>query len=602
MSGKTHLAIITLIAGVVMFTNLGGPKLWDRDEPRNAGCAKEMLERGDWVTPVFNGELRSHKPVLLYWFMISAYQIFGVNEFSARLWSAIFAMGTCYCTYWIGRRLFNPHVGLWSAVILATTLMFDVAGRAATPDSVLIFFCTLALAWYVSRAFSDGEDIAVDRPHPFPQSFWFALVFYGILGIAVLAKGPVGVVLPTAIVGLYLLIRNVSNQYGSPSGWKRIVQPVIYFLKTCWQMRILSATLIVLMVAAPWYVWVGYRTDGVWLREFFLDHNIGRAKSSREGHGGSAFLFYPVALLIGFTPWSYFFFPTISDAWKRYRSNDPQRNHILFLFCWVIVYLGMFSCAGTKLPSYITPCYPAVALLVGSYIHRWSEGRELSWRHWPKVSFALWGLTGIGLMIGLPMVAEMFLLGMKWLGLLGLIPLVVAASGAVALYLNRNDWAARLFAVGAFLFVWVSFGFLADRVDDYQQIDRMISQLKQRHATAQFAQYQTLEPTWVFYSESTIRPVSFRKSQHLDKGERGGVFWLRHPELQGSEFLTESPAHYIFMTRETFDVIKNQLPPNIGIVAEIPYFFRNRTLVAVGQAQSELSEEKTAPNESSQLQ
>src|SRR6056300_67173 len=105
MSWKTHLAAISLIAGVVMFTNLGGPKLWDRDEPRNAGCAKEMLERGDWVTPVFNGELRSHKPVLLYWFMISAYQVFGVNEFSARLWSAIFALGTCYCTYGIGRRL-----------------------------------------------------------------------------------------------------------------------------------------------------------------------------------------------------------------------------------------------------------------------------------------------------------------------------------------------------------------------------------------------------------------------------------------------------------------------------------------------------------------
>ena len=564
MSWKTHLAAISLIAGVVMFTNLGRPKLWDRDEPRNAGCAKEMLERGDWVTPVFNGELRSHKPVLLYWFMISAYQLFGVNEFSARLWSAIFAVGTCYCTYWMGRRLFNPSVGLWSAVILATTLMFDVAGRAATPDSVLIFFCTLALTWYVNRAFSEGEDIVDDRPHPFPQSFWFALVFYGILGIAVLAKGPVGVVLPTAIVGLYLLIRNVSHLYGSPSGWKRIVRPVIYFLETCWQMRILSATLIVLIVAAPWYVWVGYRTDGAWLRKFFIEHNIGRAMEPMEGHGGPAFLFYPVALLIGFAPWSFFFFPTIADAWKRYRANDPQRDRILFLFCWVIVYLGMFSCAGTKLPSYITPCYPAVALLVGSFIHRWSEGRELSWRHWTKVSFGLWGLTGIGLMIGLPMVAEMFLPGMEWLGLLGLIPLIVAVLGVVALYRKRNDWAAWIFASGAFLFVWVSFGFVADRVDDYHKIEQLVAELRERSDAPQFAQYRTLEPTWVFYSESTIRPVSFRQSQHLDTGERGGVVWVTHPELQGSEFLAESPAHYIFMTRESFEAIKAKLPPRNG--------------------------------------
>ena len=77
---------VMLLAGLVFFTNLGGPRLWDRDEPRNAGCAWEMIERGDWVTPVFNDELRSHKPVLLYWFTMAAYAVFGVNEFAARFW------------------------------------------------------------------------------------------------------------------------------------------------------------------------------------------------------------------------------------------------------------------------------------------------------------------------------------------------------------------------------------------------------------------------------------------------------------------------------------------------------------------------------------
>ena len=467
-------------------------------------------------------------------------------NFSARLWSAIFALGTCYCTYGIGRRLFNPQVGLWAAIILTTTLMFGVAGRAATPDSVLIFFCTLASAWFVYFAFPDGSETDRAQAHDFPQSIRFAVVLYGILGIAVLAKGPVGVVLPCAVIGLYLLIRNASSRYGSPAGWRRIVRPVSYFLETCWQMRILSATLIVLAVAAPWYVWVGYRTDGAWLRKFFIEHNFGRAMVPMEGHGGPALLFYPIAILVGFTPWSFFFFPSIADAWKRYRTHDEQRDGILFLACWVVVYLGMFSCASTKLPSYITPCYPAVALLVASFIHRWSEGKELSWVHWPRISFILWGLTGIGFMIGLPIVAEMFLPGMEWLGLLGLIPLLVGIFGYLALTRKRQDWAALIFASGAFLFVWLSFGFLADKVDDYQKIDHLVAELKLRSDSPQLGQYRTLEPTWVFYSSTVIRPVSFGDRKHLDKGERGGVVWVKHPELDGSQFLEESfPIHYV---------------------------------------------------------
>src|SRR6185369_15740923 len=83
--------LVVAIAAVVMLTNLGGPRLWDRDEPRNAGCALEILRRGDWVVPTFNAELRTHKPVLLYWCIMSSYLALGVNEFAARLPSALCA-------------------------------------------------------------------------------------------------------------------------------------------------------------------------------------------------------------------------------------------------------------------------------------------------------------------------------------------------------------------------------------------------------------------------------------------------------------------------------------------------------------------------------
>src|SRR5262245_44591561 len=160
-----HVLTILLVSGAVMLTGLGAPRLWDRDEPRNAGCAREMLERNDWVVPTFNGELRAHKPVLLYWCIMPSYLALGVNEFAARLPSALCAIGSVICAYIMSRRLFGPRAGVWSAIALATSLMFVVAGRAATPDSLLIFCTTLALTIYACGTFRPRFDTTpLDAP------------------------------------------------------------------------------------------------------------------------------------------------------------------------------------------------------------------------------------------------------------------------------------------------------------------------------------------------------------------------------------------------------------------------------------------------------
>ncbi len=126
------LLLIVCLAGVVFFTNLGKAQFWDRDEPRNAGCAAEMMQRGDLVVPIFNDELRHQKPVLLYWLMIGAFQVFGFSEFAARIPSAVLAIGSVLATWGIARRLAGANVAVWSAVILSTSLMFDVAARCDT--------------------------------------------------------------------------------------------------------------------------------------------------------------------------------------------------------------------------------------------------------------------------------------------------------------------------------------------------------------------------------------------------------------------------------------------------------------------------------------
>src|SRR4029450_2619828 len=135
--------LVVAVAALGMLTNLRGARVWDRDEPRNAGCAREMLLRNDWVVPTFNGELRAHKPVLLYWCIMASYSALEVNELAARLPSALCSIASSLCVYLMGRRLFGPQAGVWAGIALATSLMFVVAGRAATPDALLIFCTTL---------------------------------------------------------------------------------------------------------------------------------------------------------------------------------------------------------------------------------------------------------------------------------------------------------------------------------------------------------------------------------------------------------------------------------------------------------------------------
>src|SRR5215210_7012568 len=154
-----HVALLLAISALTFFLNLGAPRLWDRDEPRNAGATLEMLRRGDWIVPVFNNELRVHKPVLINWFMMSGFAAFGGwdLEFAARFWSAALGAGTVLMTYAVGRRLFNPSAALWSGVVLASNLQFCMMARAATPEVLFTFFLTASMLVYVLGPFRPKE-------------------------------------------------------------------------------------------------------------------------------------------------------------------------------------------------------------------------------------------------------------------------------------------------------------------------------------------------------------------------------------------------------------------------------------------------------------
>lgn len=511
--------IVAAVAATVFFTGLGGPRLWDRDETRNAGCAVEMLRANDWVTPVFNAELRTHKPVLTYWLMMLSYAVLGVSEFSARLPSAMYGVGTCLLTWFMGRRLMGTGAGLWSGLALASTLMFGVASRAATPDAPLIFWSTLAMALFVSG--TTRSDVA-GMVRWFPEKWSILAAMYAAMGMAVLAKGPIGLVLPTAVLGMFLLLQQMSEQpwragwLGTGITFARAFEPR-HFLRTCWRMRPVTALLVAGAIAVPWYVWVHLRTNGEWTYGFFVTHNVGRAMNAMEGHRGNV-LFYPVALLIGFFPWSTFWLPAVGDGFQRARGSWRQRHcgdadgsaGALLALCWVGVYLSLFSLARTKLPSYITPCYPGMALLIGPFMDRWQRGEATLTRLWPRLAYATLIVAGLSVCVALPILSRTFLPGEELLGLVGLIPL---AGGALALWLaekQRTSQSVRTLAVTAVTFCTALFAVAALRIDRHRHIEDMVAAVYGSDSieNVQVGSLASTESSWVFYCRQPIASLA----------------------------------------------------------------------------------------------
>src|SRR5581483_2342618 len=258
----THYVLLLAVTAALTLPGLGACSLWDIDEGLNAEAAREMLESGNWVVPTFNFKPRTAKPALLYWLQAFSYQSFGVTEFAARLPSVLAAAVTVLLTYELGRQMFGRTTGLLASVILISSVQVCLQAHAATPDALLLAASTLTLwlFWVGSR--NGGRN-------------WAWMIGLGC-GLAVLAKGPVGVVLPAGVIGYYLLAQ---RQLG-----RLLVR------------RVLWGLILLILVAGPWYILGGTETHGLFLRWFWHHENVGRFLTPMEGHWGSP-AYYVVAVL-----------------------------------------------------------------------------------------------------------------------------------------------------------------------------------------------------------------------------------------------------------------------------------------------------------------
>lgn len=602
---RFHLLLLTGITALVLFLNLGVARLWDRDEPRNAGCALEMMQRGDLVVPMFNDELRFQKPALLYWLIISAYQMFGVSEFAARFWSAVLALGSVLMTYCLGRHLLGARAGFFGGLALGTSMMFVVAGRAATPDSLLIFCSTGALLVYVLGTFRARE--APDAPLEtrqtdiwFPHQYRYVLGMYALMGLGVLAKGPVGFVLPCAIIGMFLLIvrRQAARTHGQPTAsilsfesMKVIWQTIHpwHFLQTVWSMRPITLAVTVLTIAAPWYVAVGLATNGDWPRIFFLSENLGRATTAFESHSGGLW-YYPMTIVAGFFPASIFLIPVAIDLVRRFREDGVNATGHLFLVCWVGVQVGIFSVASTKLPSYITPCYPALALLVGGWlsglgslptIRSTTESRRSqNWiaTNWPALAL---GLSGAGISVAMFAIGRIYLNGTFALGVGGLIP--IAGGVAMWLYRQQPQAFANAYLVAAVGFSLFVFGIGTVVVDSNRESLRLLEYVAQ-HDAPRMATFGCLESSWVFYGRRPVFELSPAGTGRPRWSDDRDEFWARKDWPSPSEFAGAYEDGLILTTQDRVNELLSQLPEGYTTLDTAPFFLKDEQLVLVGRA------------------
>ena len=582
-----HLLILLTVGVAVFFTNLGAAKLWDRDEPRNAGCAKEMMERGDWVVPVFNDELRAQKPVLLYWLMMTAYAVFGVNEFSARFWSAILAIGSVLATYFIGKRLIDSKVGLLGSIILATTVMFDVAGRAATPDSVLIFCSTMAIMIYVLSVFktSGDENLPTEPLTWFPKSFSAISGFYFFLGLGTLAKGPIGFLLPMAIIGMFMLVMRANPVEPQSSKFRTTILNLwqtlnpVHFLKTVWAMRPLLAAMIVLAIAAPWYCWVGLRTEGDFLQKFFLTENFARATTAMENHSGGPW-YYPATILLGFFPWSVFAFPVSLFVWRQLRSHEASkiRPALCFLLCWVGVQVGLFSLASTKLPSYVTPCYPALALLAAMGLQSFAKSQQVVADRWFRLAAIVLACTGVATIVGMIFVAQQYLDGDAAVCLVGLAPLAGGVAGYLLMRKNKNQRAIEVISFSAVLLCVSMFGFGTVAVDQHRDMADVMTPMID--SESEVATFGVLESSWVFYANRRLFELAHDNNPNHPTSIERAKNWKPKPWVTPESF-ARNEGGLILTTDQKVESLLSRLP-NYRIIERSPYFLNDNELILVG--------------------
>ena len=507
------IAVVWLLAinFVAFIWHLGDTNLVDETEPLFAEAARQMTVTNNWITPYFNGETRFDKPPLIYWLIAGGYKLWGVNEWAVRLPSAISAIAisifgfiTLYRFSVISPKLINNYQKerqLWLAAIIGSGLIvlnphMIIWGRTGVSDMLLNACMSCALFSFFFGYASEAEH--KDK---------FYIAFYILLALAVLTKGPVGVVIPGLIIGCFLLYTG-------------------NFLAVCQELKLLRGAIIFGIITVPWFVLVLRENGLAYWNSFFGYHNLERFTNVVNGHS-APWYFYFLIILVLFAPWSVYLPAAIMRMqwWNRsYWLRQPREKQLtLFAWFWFICIFLFFSISVTKLPSYVLPLVSASAILVTSW---WSDLiSNLKLKRQPlRQSITLTIALNLLLAIAL---AFAFYLSPSWIGqdpatpklsrlvaesslpLSGAIVWGILAIAIAALLFRKQSWSWIITANLIGFLTFTSFVLLPTTffIDTHRQIPLTkiateINQLQQKSEPIFMMGFQ--KPSLVFYTQKTV--------------------------------------------------------------------------------------------------
>lgn len=334
-SPRWRAACLLLIVLVAWFAGIGSHPLYEPDEGRYAEVARQMFATGDWVMPRFDGFRFYDKPPLQYWATALAYHVFGVQEWSARLWGALSGLLCVAAIWYAGRRVWGARHGRLAALVGVGSLLIATGGHVNTLDMGVTAFLSVALGTFLIAQHGSATERA---------RRWWLLATWLAMALGILSKGLIAVVLPGASLCLYLL-------------WQRDAG----LLR---RLQILPGVAILLLVAAPWFVLLA-RRDSQFLSYFFIHEHLGRFLSKVVDRNHPWWYYLPI-IVVGLLPWTAFLSAALRRAWSRSTLEHDGATRLVLI--WSAVVFVFFSWSGAKLPLYILPLFPALSLLIAGAI------------------------------------------------------------------------------------------------------------------------------------------------------------------------------------------------------------------------------------------
>ena len=356
--------LLALLAIFIAFDDLDDRKLANPDEGRYSEISREMAASGDFVTPRLNGLKYFEKPPLQYWATAVSFKLFGESEFTARLYTALCGLGCILLVAYTGKRIFDEETGMLAGLVMLSAPYFVAMDEIVTLDMGLTFWMTLAVSSLMisQHALTDAT-----------RRRWMWLAWAG-MAAAVLSKGLIGIVFPAAAVFLYCIFQRD--------------------FRLLWKLEWLVGPLVFLAITVPWFTLVSMQNPE-FLQFFFIHEHVERFLSTVHRREQPWWFFFPI-LFAGFLPWAVVLIPACVQGWRRplHVTHSPGSANTFAAHKFVLLYsifiLLFFSKSGSKLPAYILPMFPLLALVVSCYV-RSVEPKGLAWLILPILPLALAG-------------------------------------------------------------------------------------------------------------------------------------------------------------------------------------------------------------------